>query len=233
MRGTFPPSYLPPGSARVDAPARPGVPFPTEKVGITPTLARIRAHPDAAATGPRRQTHQRSNNREDQTLSVRTFHASGAISFSTKGEYGVRMLVQLARHWRPESPVPVSLAEVAIDEALPRAYLEQLVIPLREAGIVASTRGAHGGYALARDPREITLGEALRALEGPLAPMICASEDPNHALCERLGACSVNYLWVKVRDAISGVLDTTTLADLIPVPHLVELGIRDRTPVPV
>jgi len=137
------------------------------------------------------------------------------------------MLVQLARHWRPESPVPVSLAEVATDEALPRAYLEQLAIPLREAGIVASTRGARGGYALARDPREITLGEALRALEGPLAPMICASEDPNHALCERLGACSVNYLWVKVRDAISGVLDTTTLADLIPLPHLVELGIRD------
>ena len=129
--------------------------------------------------------------------------------------------------------MPVSLAEVAIDEALPRAYLEQLAIPLREAGIVASTRGARGGYALARDPREITLGEALRALEGPLAPMICASEDPNHVLCERLGACSVNHLWVMVRDAISGVLDTTTLADLIPVPHLVELALGDRTPVSV
>ena len=196
--------------------------------------------PDRTQPRPHRGSRDRTTigreplqHREDQTLSVRTFHASGAISFSTKGEYGVRMLVQLARHWRPQSPVPVSLAEVAIDEALPRAYLEQLVIPLREAGIVASTRGAHGGYALARDPAEITLGEALRALEGPLAPMICASEDPNHALCERLGACSVNYLWVKVRDAISGVLDTTTLADLIPVPHLVELGIRERTPVPV
>ena len=143
------------------------------------------------------------------------------------------MLVQLARRWRLQSPVPVSLAEVAIDEALPRAYLEQLAIPLREAGIVASTRGARGGYALARDPREITLGEALRALEGPLAPMICASEDPNHALCERMGACSVNALWLKVRDAISGVLETTTLADLIPAPHVIELGIRERTPVPV
>ncbi len=143
------------------------------------------------------------------------------------------MLVQLARRWRPESPVPVSLAEVAADEALPRAYLEQLVIPLREADIVTSTRGAHGGYALARDPREITLGEALRALEGPLAPMICASEDPNHRLCERLGACSVNHLWVKVRDAISGVLETTTLADLIPVPHLIELAIGERAPIPV
>jgi Rrf2 family cysteine metabolism transcriptional repressor len=231
MRGNVPALYLLP-RPRVDAPAGPGVPFPTEKVGI----ARTHSHASAPTPTQLRPDHDRPRTApasEDQTLSVRTFHASGAISFSTKGEYGVRMLVQLARHWRPQSPVPVSLAEVATDEALPRAYLEQLVIPLREAGIVASTRGAHGGYALARDPGEITLGEALRALEGPLAPMICASEDPNHALCERLGACSVNYLWVKVRDAISGVLDTTTLADLIPVPHLIELGIRERTPVPV
>jgi Rrf2 family cysteine metabolism transcriptional repressor len=183
--------------------------------------------------GTGRRSGHRSSTARTRPLSVRTYHPSGAISFSTKGEYGVRMLVQLARRWRPDSPVPVSLAEVAIDEALPRAYLEQLAIPLREAGIVASTRGARGGYALARDPREITLGEALRALEGPLAPMICASEDPNHVPCERLGACSVNHLWVMVRDAISGVLDTTTLAELIPMPHLVELDLGDRTPVSV
>ena len=85
-----------------------------------------------------------------------------------------------ARRWDGDA-VPVSLAEVAADEDLPRAYLEQLVIPLRDAGIVLSTRGARGGYALARPPAEITMSEALRALEGPLAPMICASEDPAHA----------------------------------------------------
>ena len=164
---------------------------------------------------------------EEPALSVRTFHATGAISFSTKGEYGVRLLVQLARRWRGETTVPVSLAEVAAEEDLPRAYLEQLAIPLREAELVASTRGARGGYALARPPAEITLAEALRALEGPLAPMVCASEDPADAgACVRLGACSVNVLWVRVRDAISGVLDGTTLADLIPQPHLVELEAR-------
>lgn len=140
------------------------------------------------------------------------------------------MLVQLARRWTPEAPVPVSLAEVATDEDLPRAYLEQLAIPLREAGLVLSTRGARGGYALGRSPADITLGEALRALEGPLAPMICASEDPLHAICSRLGACSVNALWVRVRDAISGVLEETTLADLIPTPHLIE--VLPRTPEP-
>jgi Rrf2 family protein len=136
------------------------------------------------------------------------------------------MLVQLARRWTPEGPAPVSLAEVASDEDLPRAYLEQLAIPLREAGLVMSTRGARGGYALGRSPVAITLGEALRALEGPLAPMICASEDPHHAICSRLGACSVNALWVRVRDAISGVLEETTLADLIPFPHLIEIAAR-------
>ncbi len=141
------------------------------------------------------------------------------------------MLVQLARRWQPDAPSPVSLAEVAADEDLPRAYLEQLIIPLREAGLVLSTRGARGGYALARHPAEITLSEALRALEGPLAPMICASEDPAEAhACGRLGACSVNSLWVRVRDAISGVLEATTLADLVPPPHLIDLGGRLAAP---
>jgi len=126
------------------------------------------------------------------------------------------MLVQLARR---HGTGPASLAEVAAEEDLPRAYLEQLVIPLREAGLVMSTRGARGGYALARPPAEITMAEALRALEGPLAPMICASEDPvvAHA-CTRAGTCSVNSLWVRVRDAIGEVLASTTLADLVPVP---------------
>jgi Rrf2 family protein len=141
------------------------------------------------------------------------------------------MLVQLARRWGGGATVPVSLAEVAADEDLPRAYLEQLAIPLREAGIVLSTRGARGGYALARPPAEITMAEALRALEGPLAPMICASEDPAEAhACLRLGACSVNGLWIHVRDAIGGVLEATTLADLVPRPRLIELGTRPAVP---
>lgn len=146
------------------------------------------------------------------------------------------MLVQLARRWNGDATVPASLAEVAADEDLPRAYLEQLVTSLRYAGIVHSTRGARGGYALARPPAEITMAEALRALEGPLAPMICASEDPAHAhACLRLGACSVNSLWIQVRDAIGGVLDSVTLADLAPRPRPrpVEPDARPRDAVPV
>jgi Rrf2 family protein len=88
---------------------------------------------------------------------------------------------------------------------------------LRDAGLVTSTRGAHGGYELSRRPEEIRMSEVLRALEGPIAPMICASDDPEHALlCDRTAVCTVNLLWVRVRDAISGALDAMTLADLVP-----------------
>ena len=140
------------------------------------------------------------------------FPSTGAVHFSTKGEYGVRLMVELARHY---GRGPMSLSEVADHEELPQPYLEQLVGSLRQAGLVGSTRGAHGGYALTRDPAEIPMGAVLRALEGPIAPMVCASEDPAHAgLCGRTGFCTVNLLWVKVREAIGSALDSVTLADL-------------------
>ncbi len=140
------------------------------------------------------------------------FPGTGAVHFSTRGEYGVRMMVELARH---HGAGPISLTEMADHEALPRPYLEQLVVSLRQAGLVASTRGAHGGYQLTREPAEIRMGEVLRALEGPIAPMVCASEDPTHAdICGRTGFCNVNHLWMTVRNAISTALNSITLADL-------------------
>ncbi len=143
-----------------------------------------------------------------------TYHGTGAIAFSTKGEYGVRLMVQLARHY---GTGPSSLAGIAAEEDLPRAYLEQLVVNLREAGLVVSTRGAHGGYELARPPEAVPMSEVLRALEGPIAPMFCATDDPEHAvLCDRSARCTVNVLWVRVRDAITGALESMTLADLAP-----------------
>ena len=137
-------------------------------------------------------------------------------------------MVQLGAH---HGRGPASLAEIAQAEDLPRAYLEQLVMSLRDAGLVRSTRGAHGGYELARDPAAIRMGDVLRALEGPIAPMVCASEDPEHATtCDRTARCTVNVLWVRIRDAIAGTLDSMTLADLVPmvVPsgHMVADGPR-------
>jgi len=124
-------------------------------------------------------------------------------------------MVQLGRR---HGTGPASLAEIAAAEDLPRAYLEQLAMGLRDAGLVVSTRGAHGGYELARPPGETRMSEILRALEGPIAPMICASDDPGHAtICDRTASCTVNFLWVRVRDAISGALDGMTLAELVPL----------------
>jgi Rrf2 family protein len=141
------------------------------------------------------------------------FHGTGAVAFSTKGEYGVRLMVQLGRHF---GTGPASLAEIAAAEDMPRAYLEQLAFVLRDAGLVTSTRGAHGGYELARPPEAIPMSEVLRALEGPLAPMICATEEDAHDACARTSSCTVNLLWVRVRDAVAGALDGVTLADLVP-----------------
>ena len=133
-------------------------------------------------------------------------------------------MVQLARHF---GTGPASLAGIAAEEDLPRAYLEQLVVSLREAGLVVSTRGAHGGYELARAPESITMSEVLRALEGPIAPMFCATDDPEHALtCDRATRCTVNLLWVRVRDAITTTLESMTLADLAPV----RAGATTQTP---
>jgi Rrf2 family cysteine metabolism transcriptional repressor len=131
-------------------------------------------------------------------------------------------MVQLGRHY---GAGPASLAEIAAAEDLPRAYLEQLAMALRDAGLVTSTRGAHGGYELGRSAREIRMSEVLRALEGPLAPMICATDEPGHAVtCDRTSSCTVNVLWLRVRDAIAGALDGMTLAELIPL-RLVPLSL--------
>ena len=141
-----------------------------------------------------------------------TFPSTGALHFSTRGEYGVRLMVELARH---HGDGPVSLSEMADHEDLPRPYLEQLVVNLREQGLVTSTRGARGGYQLARDPAEIRMSQVIEALEGPITPMVCASDDPIHAnACGRSGFCNVNALWLRVRTAVVGALDSMTLEEL-------------------
>ena len=158
------------------------------------------------------------------------------MMFSTRSEYGVRVMVQLGRH---HGSGPVSLAEVAESEQLPLAYLEQLVARLRKAELVTSTRGAHGGYQLARAPEAITMAEVLQALEGTLAPMQCLS-DPvtSRVLCNHLldadESCATKLLWIRVHSSINRALEQTTLAELV---SFAEHGIktpdksrRGRTP---
>jgi Rrf2 family transcriptional regulator, cysteine metabolism repressor len=136
--------------------------------------------------------------------------------FSTKAEYGVRLMVELGRR---AGSGPVALSAIASDEVLPLSYLEHLVAKLRDAGLVASTRGAHGGYALARPAEEIRMLEVVEALEGPIAPMECFHETPEgRVLCshETDGdrACATKLLWTRVHGGISKALAGTTLAEL-------------------
>lgn len=136
------------------------------------------------------------------------------LRVSTRGEYGVRLMVDLARHY---GEAPRSLGEISESEGLQLKvqYLEQLVRSLREHGLVESTRGAHGGYRLSRAPDELRMSEIVRALEGQIAPMICATEGEMEVVCDRLDGCTTKFLWAHVRDAIVAALDALTLADLL------------------
>jgi Rrf2 family cysteine metabolism transcriptional repressor len=131
------------------------------------------------------------------------------MKISTRTEYGMRILVQLARH---HGEGPLSLACIARDEKLPHAYLEQLVSQLRRGGLVTATRGHSGGYQLTRAPHQISLADAVRVLEGPLLEMPCAGIT-NLEACDRPQACSVHGLFQGVYEALSSTLGATTLAD--------------------
>jgi len=138
------------------------------------------------------------------------------MMFSTKAEYGVRVMVELARR---HPGIPVSLAEIAEGDQLPLAYLEHLVARLRRAGLVESRRGAHGGYRLARPPEEITMAEVVEALEGAIAPIECISESADGGLtCSREAdpdhVCPTKLLWTRVRGSVIATLQETRLSDL-------------------
>ena len=140
------------------------------------------------------------------------------MMFSTRAEYGVRVMVDLARRGGAE---PVPLAEIADGEGLPLAYLEHLVARLRRAGLIESRRGAHGGYLLARPAEQITMAEVVEALEGRIAPIECISRAPDGTVrCSRESdpdhVCTTKLLWTRVRGAIVNTLQETTLAELIP-----------------
>jgi Rrf2 family protein len=142
------------------------------------------------------------------------------VFFTTKAEYGVRLLIELGR--QPQEQ-PVSLKAIADAENLPLAYLERIVALLKRAELVESTRGAHGGYRLARAPETIAMDEVVLALEGSLAPMECfviddRSED-GRVLCSHHDdsgrGCATKLLWTRVQVGVLKTLAHTTLAELV------------------
>jgi Rrf2 family cysteine metabolism transcriptional repressor len=123
------------------------------------------------------------------------------MKISTKGRYGLTIMIELAKK---HGEGPVSLKSIAQANNLSEHYLEQLIAPLRNAGLVRSIRGAYGGYVLADKPSKVTAGDVIRVLEGPIT-VVEGIEDQEPAQRE---------LWIRITDAIKDVLDSTTIDDL-------------------
>ena len=131
------------------------------------------------------------------------------MKLSTRGRYGIHAMYDLAVH---ANDGPQSIKAIAEREDIPEAYLEQLFAVLKREGLVNSTRGAQGGYVLARQPEAITVGDVLRALEGGLSLVDCLDEAD---ACGRSCVCPSRVVWRKVRDGLNAIVDGITLRDMI------------------
>lgn len=133
------------------------------------------------------------------------------MKLSTKGRYGLRALIDLAEHGEHEA---VSIMSISERQNISESYLEQLIRPLKKAGIVKSTRGAAGGYQLNREAKDISVGEALKALEGDIEPVSCGAIS-GEGSCESAGICVTKNVWKKLNDAIEDALGSMMLSELV------------------
>lgn len=132
------------------------------------------------------------------------------MKVSTKGRYALRFMAELARL---DKGARMPIKEVSEKQGLSEKYLEQIVRALKNGDLVIGTRGAQGGYALARDASEITVGEVLRLTEGDLAPVQCVSDEQGDA-CSRADSCETIFVWRKLKEATDKVVNGITIADL-------------------
>lgn len=133
------------------------------------------------------------------------------MKLSTKGKYGLRAIIDLARYSENE---PVSISSIASRQDISERYLEQLVALLKKAGLVKSIRGASGGYVLAKDMNEVSVGDVLRALEGDIEPVKCMAFD-EHGGCSISGECVTKYVWQRINDSINQTVDNIKLSELV------------------
>ena len=132
------------------------------------------------------------------------------MKISTKGRYALRLMLDLAHQ---DKETPVKIKDVSLRQGISVKYLEQIVAILNRAGYVKSVRGSQGGYLLTRDPKDYTVGMILRLTEGDLSPVTCLGEGEN--TCPRIEGCVTLRLWSELNEAIKGVIDKYTLADLM------------------
>ncbi len=141
------------------------------------------------------------------------------MKISSKGDYALRAILTLAL--RNEEKKPVRLPEIAEQNHIPIKFLEQIMIQLKGAGFVTSRRGRHGGYLLAKKPKEITLGEVIRLIDGSIAPVACVSEC-NYIACAFEPRCVLRTVFSEIRSQIGEIVDHTTFA------HLCERAVRNE-----
>ena len=135
------------------------------------------------------------------------------MKLSTRARYGLKALIDLGLHCETEA---VSIQSIASRQNISDSYLEQLMAKLRKADIVTSVRGAQGGYILKRSPKDISVGDVLRALEGDLRPVDClAIEDENETHCENADLCVTKYVWTRISESINDTVNSITLQDLL------------------
>lgn len=134
------------------------------------------------------------------------------MKISKRGEYALKALIELAVNHNRSVAVTL-INDIAERENIPKKYLEQILLNLKNAGILVSKRGVGGGYSLSRAPSEISLGEIIRIVEGPLAPLNCVSTSA-HVTCPQEGACGLYGVMLEVRNAIASVVDNISLRDI-------------------
>jgi Rrf2 family protein len=135
------------------------------------------------------------------------------MKLSKRGEYGLKAIIDLASQ---DEPTAVSqIKDIAARQQIPVKFLEQILLTLKNAGLLRSRAGVGGGYSLAKAPDEITLGQVVRVLDGPLAPISCVSQMAyERCVCENEATCGLRLTMLDVRNAIADILDQTTLADV-------------------
>jgi Rrf2 family cysteine metabolism transcriptional repressor len=146
------------------------------------------------------------------------------MRLSTKGEYASRAMLELARHY---DKGPLHIRQISEAQMIPRRFLEQILLLLKRAGYLKSRKGHRGGYSLARPPASITVAEIIRVMDGPLAPIDCVSVMA-HEACPMERTCGLRWLWKEVRDAVAGMLEKTTFADVVERSRRARPGIRRK-----
>lgn len=137
------------------------------------------------------------------------------MRISTRSKYALAALAELANQYKKRVGEPLSAKYISASQNIPLAYLEHLLLKLKKAGVVTVTKGPGGGYQLNKDPKEIKIGDIVRLLDGPIAPVYCLLPLPKSKQCQKIKNCVTRKIWKKLGEKCAEVLDSVTLAELI------------------